>query len=175
MSDQTVEESLIGDDATFAEPWQARAFALAVAVTDEGTGRVGTWSEFQERLVEEIKAADSAVDLVKPDGPPALDGDDTEYYRQWLAALEDLLVIEAVDVEDLRERALAFERGDRDAHEFVQGDPHAHVDDLPEGHGDGGHHEHSATGHGDGGHHEHSGKGHSNGGRDGHGEYSQSQ
>lgn len=135
-----MDESLVEHDATFSEPWQARAFALAVSVTDEDAGGVGSWDDFQERLVREIEAAESAADLVSPDEPADLDGDEAAYYRRWLAALEDLLVSEAVDEAALRERALAFERGDRDAHEFVRGDPHAHADELPEGHADGSDH-----------------------------------
>lgn len=143
MTEHTVDDSLVDGDATFAEPWQARAFALAVSVTDEDTDSgVGAWTEFQERLVAEIEEAESAADLVSPDDPAPLEGDESDYYQQWLSALEDLLVTEAVDAEDLRERALAFERGDRDAHEFVDGDPHEHADDLPEGHADGAEHTH---------------------------------
>jgi nitrile hydratase accessory protein len=143
VTEHTVDDSLVDGDATFAEPWQARAFALAVSVTDEDTDSgVGAWTEFQERLVAEIEEAESAADLVSPDDPAPLEGDESDYYQQWLSALEDLLVTEAVDAEDLRERALAFERGDRDAHEFVDGDPHEHADDLPEGHADGAEHTH---------------------------------
>jgi len=134
-----IDDSLVDGDATFSEPWQARAFALAVSVTDEDGDGVGEWTDFQERLVAEIEAADSPAALASRDEPPELEGDETEYYSQWLAALEDLLVSSGIDAEALRERALAFERGDRDAHEFVEGDPHAHADDLPEGHADGSH------------------------------------
>jgi len=144
MSDHVIEESPVDGDATFAEPWQARAFALAVAVTDENGDGVGEWSEFQDRLVAEIEAADSPAELASREEPPELDGDESEYYGRWLAALEDLLLSSAVDAEDLRERALEFERGERDAHEFVDGDPHGHADELPEDHADGSHgHGHS--------------------------------
>jgi len=131
-----------GEDApTFDAPWQARAFAVAVALTDEDDL---PWDAFQSRLVAEIDAGDA-------------DGDDPNevYYRQWLGALERLLVEEGLlEPGELAERAAAFEAGDRSAHEFVAGDPHAHADRLPEGHAEGSHHDHG-DGHGhshDGGH-----------------------
>jgi nitrile hydratase accessory protein len=124
------------DNSTFAEPWQARAFALAVAATDEDGDR--PWETFQEALVERVPDAEEP----DPDVPASLDGEDDEYYRDWLAALEGTLTDGAVDAEVLRERALAFERGDRDAHEFVDGDPHEHADSLPAGHAVGSDHDH---------------------------------
>ncbi|MEF8801737.1 MAG: nitrile hydratase accessory protein [Halolamina sp.] len=144
MSEQMVADSLVDGDATFAEPWQARAFALAVAVTDEKNGSgLGSWSAFRERLVREIDDAESAPALLNRDEPVELDGDEDRYYRQWLSALERLLADGGIDENALRERALAFERGERDAHEFVNGDPHGHAADLPEGHADGSDHDHS--------------------------------
>jgi nitrile hydratase accessory protein len=120
------------DDApTFEAPWQARAFALAVAVTDERGEDPLTWEQFQSRLVEEVEAG-AGADAGDPEAT---------YYRQWLAALERLLVERgALDAGDLLARVEAFEAGDRDAHEFVEGDPHGHSDRLPEGHADGSHH-----------------------------------
>ena len=121
---------------TFEAPWQARAFALAIALTDEDDL---PWLEFQTRLVEEVDAS------------PPDEGDDPEsvYYRQWLAALERLLVErDLLDSGELRERVADFESGDRDAREFGEGDPHDHAERLPEGHADGSDHHH---GHG----HEH--------------------
>jgi nitrile hydratase accessory protein len=55
----------------FAEPWEAEAFALAVALQERG---VWTAAEWAEALGAEIARA--------PDAP---------YYRQWLAALETLV------------------------------------------------------------------------------------
>ncbi len=122
-------------DRTFDEPWQARAFALAVALTDE---RDLDWERFQSRLVDEV------------DGATAEGATDAEgtYYRQWLAALERLLVEEElVEPGALRDRVAAFADGDRTAHEFVEGDPHGHADRLPEGHAEGSGHDHDGEGH----------------------------
>ena len=65
-----------GPDApVFAEPWQAQAFALAVALHQRG---LFTWTEWAEALSKEV---------AKPDA--AQDGSD--YYQHWLAAIEALL------------------------------------------------------------------------------------
>lgn len=121
----------LDSEPTFEAPWQARAFALAVAVTD---GFDLEWEAFQSRLVAEIDA--DAVDAADPE---------EGYYRQWLAALERLLVEDGyLDPGELTERVAAFEAGDRTAHEFVAGDPHGHADRLPEGHAEGSHHDHGA-------------------------------
>jgi nitrile hydratase accessory protein len=58
----------------FREPWEAKAFALAVALNEKG---VFTWSEWAETLGREIAAAE-------PD-------DGSRYYEHWLAALERLV------------------------------------------------------------------------------------
>lgn len=69
----------LGEDGrpTFAEPWEASAFALAVHLS--GAGHF-TWDEWAATLSEEIRAAQRA-------GDPDI-GD--TYYRHWLRALERL-------------------------------------------------------------------------------------
>ena len=62
----------------FREPWEAQAFALAVALHERG---VFTWAEWASALGTEIRRAQEA-------GDP--DTGDT-YYRHWLAALERLV------------------------------------------------------------------------------------
>ena len=62
------------DGPVFREPWEARAFALAVALHDKGTF---TWSEWAETLGRTIAAAE-------PD-------DGSRYYEYWLAALETII------------------------------------------------------------------------------------
>lgn len=130
MSESTPEPG--ADAPTFDAPWQARAFALAVTLTDEHASETLTWEEFQSRLVEEVNTGTG-------DGDP-----DDVYYDQWLTALERALVErEILDSGELVARVRAFEEGNRDGHEFVEGDPHAHTDRLPEGHADGSHHDHA--------------------------------
>lgn len=132
------------DGPTFAEPWMARSFALAVALTDEDEpGRA--WDDFQSELVAELEAT-----------PGVDDGSDADYYGAWLAALERFLTErDLVDGADFSARATAFADGERNAHEFVEGDPHAHADRLPEGHADGAHHHDHPHDHGDGHDHSH--------------------
>lgn len=62
----------------FREPWEAQAFALAVALNERG---LFTWSEWAAALGEEIKRAQAA-------GDPDLGN---TYYRHWLAALERIV------------------------------------------------------------------------------------
>jgi nitrile hydratase accessory protein len=59
----------------FSAPWQAQAFALALALHERG---VFTWPEWAQALAGAIRRAQAA-------GDPDL-GD--TYYRHWLDALE---------------------------------------------------------------------------------------
>ena len=63
------------DGPAFREPWEAHAFALALALSERD---VFTWPEWASALAAEIKRAQSAGD---PDTGET-------YYRHWLAALE---------------------------------------------------------------------------------------
>ena len=68
-------------DATgpvFHEPWEAQAFAMALALHERG---LFTWTEWAATLAQEITAAQAAGDL---------DTGNT-YYRHWLNALERLV------------------------------------------------------------------------------------
>ncbi len=61
----------------FKEPWEAQAFALVIALHQQGRF---TWPEWAAALSEQIVRAQEA-------GDPDL-GD--SYYQHWLAALESL-------------------------------------------------------------------------------------
>ncbi len=61
----------------FREPWEAHAFAIALALHERG---LFTWPEWAATLAEEIRRAQAAGD---PDTGET-------YYRHWLAALERL-------------------------------------------------------------------------------------
>jgi len=66
----------------FREPWEAQAFAMAVALHARG---LFTWAEWAERLSREIAAAPA------PDPRGGGDRyDDGGYYLRWLTALEGL-------------------------------------------------------------------------------------
>jgi nitrile hydratase accessory protein len=62
-----------GDGPVFAEPWEAQAFALAVALHERG---LFTWAEWSAALGAEIHGAQAAGE---------------SYYGHWLAALERLV------------------------------------------------------------------------------------
>jgi nitrile hydratase accessory protein len=63
------------DTPVFAEPWQAQAFALTLALHERG---LFSWSEWADTLSAEVKKPDAA-------------NDGSDYYARWLAALEKLL------------------------------------------------------------------------------------
>lgn len=104
------------DDVTFEAPWQARAFAIAVALRRQGDL---DWGRFQDALIAELDGVDSS--------------DEAAYYRAWLRAIEGLLVDDGVvDRATFADRVHEFERGERDASEFVVGDHgHHHDHDHP--------------------------------------------
>jgi nitrile hydratase accessory protein len=67
----------------FREPWEAQAFAMALALHARG---VFTWSEWAAALAVEIKRAQASGD---PDTGET-------YYRHWLATLERLVAAKGV-------------------------------------------------------------------------------
>ncbi len=73
MSAKTPEDLIaaaraLAPEAVFNEPWEARAFAVVVALSEAGHFQ---WAEFQQSLIEEIGAAEKT--------------------RHWLGALTRLL------------------------------------------------------------------------------------
>jgi len=84
MSAKTAEDLIaaaraLAPEAVFSEPWEARAFAVAVALSEAGQFQ---WAEFQQSLIEEIGAMEKT-------GRTTNGGAD--YYRYWLGALTRLL------------------------------------------------------------------------------------
>ena len=69
---------LDADGPVFAEPWQAQAFGMTLALHQRG---LFTWPEWAQTLAGQISAAQASGDA---------DLGDT-YYRHWLAALEALV------------------------------------------------------------------------------------
>lgn len=85
----------------FRAPWEAQAFAMAVALHKQG---LFTWPEWAAALSAEIKAAQAAGD---PDTGAT-------YYHHWLNALERLTVEKgAATPAALREKAEAWDRAAR--------------------------------------------------------------
>ena len=89
----------------FREPWEAQAFAMAVALNERG---LFGWDEWAAMLGEEIKAAQRAGD---PDTGET-------YYRHWLAALERMVAVKGIaDRAALKRYHDAWERAaDRTPH-----------------------------------------------------------
>lgn len=79
------------DEPVFREPWEAQAFALAVALREHGVFSATEWAE---ALGAEIKLAQAA-------GDP--DAGDT-YYHHWLAALERLVAAKGLTNHQTLER-----------------------------------------------------------------------
>ena len=71
-------------DVKFAEPWEAKVFAIIVGLAQEGHF---TWSEWVECFSREVAAA-TAIE--------AAGGQPKTYYEQWLNAAETLLIDKGV-------------------------------------------------------------------------------
>jgi nitrile hydratase accessory protein len=71
------------DGPVFREPWEAHAFAMALALHQRG---VFTWPEWAATLADEIKRAQAGGD---PDTGET-------YYHHWLKALERLVAEKGV-------------------------------------------------------------------------------
>jgi nitrile hydratase accessory protein len=66
------------DGPVFSAPWEAKAFAMTLALHERG---LFTWPEWSQALARQIELARQAGD---PDQGES-------YYRYWLAALESLV------------------------------------------------------------------------------------
>jgi nitrile hydratase accessory protein len=75
----------------FRKPWEAHAFAMALALHERG---VFTWNEWAATLASEIKRAQAAGD---PDTGET-------YYQHWLATLERLTAEKGVTTEETLHR-----------------------------------------------------------------------
>jgi nitrile hydratase accessory protein len=97
-------------ELVFEEPWQARAFGVAVALVEE---QGLEWEEFRGRLIDEIGAWE------REHGPGS--GDAYSYYERWLAALERLVLERGmVSSAELEEEILHVAASDAHDH------PHDH-------------------------------------------------
>ena len=77
-------------ELVFSAPWEARVFALAVALVD----RLDLpWDAFRLRLIEQISA--------QPDRP---------YYESWAAALESLVLSQGLATPDTLDAATPKQR-----------------------------------------------------------------
>ena len=82
----------------FRAPWEAHAFAMALALHEKG---LFAWTEWSAMLGEEIKKAQAAGD---PDTGET-------YYRHWLATLERMVAAKgATSAQVLEQHYQAWER-----------------------------------------------------------------
>lgn len=79
------------DGPVFREPWEAQAFAMALALHERG---VFTWQEWATALAAEIKHAQAAGD---PDTGET-------YYTHWLNTLEKLVADKGVTTREALQR-----------------------------------------------------------------------
>jgi len=79
------------DGPVFREPWEAHAFAMALALHARG---LFTWNEWAAALADEIRRAQAAGD---PDTGET-------YYRHWLATLEKLVAEKGVATPEILHR-----------------------------------------------------------------------
>jgi nitrile hydratase accessory protein len=79
------------DGPVFREPWEAQAFAMALALHGRG---LFTWNEWAATLAEEIRRAQQGGD---PDTGET-------YYRHWLATLERLIAEKGVATSETQHR-----------------------------------------------------------------------
>lgn len=97
-------------EPAFEAPWQARAFGLAVVLTEQGHV---DWNDFQHRFATRLDGREGELS-------------EADYYRHWVEALEETVIEGMASRTELSSRVAAFERGERDASEFVAGVDHSH-------------------------------------------------
>ena len=86
-------------ELVFTEPWQGRAFGMAVALSEQGAF---AWEEFRQELIAQVAAAEQR-------------GGRFEYYEIWLATFERLLAAKGlVSGAEVEECTFQFEFGERD-------------------------------------------------------------
>lgn len=89
-------------ELVFQEPWEGRAFGLAVALRDLDLFQ---WEAFRRKLIAAVAVADRAPEGESRPG----------YYENWLAALQNLLVESGlISTSEVDHRAQEFATGERD-------------------------------------------------------------
>ena len=94
-------------ELVFEQPWEARAFGVAVALCRE---QGLDWEAFRSRLIEEIGAWE------REHGSDA--SDEWSYYERWAASLERLVLeLGLVDEAEVAARAAQLAHADSHDHE----------------------------------------------------------
>ena len=105
-------------ELVFAEPWESRAFGMAVSLSEAGAF---SWAAFRERLIHRIS---------RWEAEHGVDDPSYRYYVCWLGALEDVLVSSGeIAPDDVVSRSsVPAERpaGHDHDHDGVEGHGHGH-------------------------------------------------
>ena len=89
-------------ELVFHEPWEGRAFGLAVAMHQ---GDLYVWDEFRDELVAEIAHAEQ-------------NGEDSSYYERWLESIQLIAQRKGfITPEEIETRAALFASDEYDDHE----------------------------------------------------------
>jgi nitrile hydratase accessory protein len=97
----------------FAEPWQAKAFALAVHLSARG---VFTWPEWAQSFAEVVRQNEGTADVPEAEA----------YWRNWVANLERMMTAKGYGAPD---RIDSLTEAWREAFETT---PHGKPVELPE-------------------------------------------
>ena len=105
-------------ELVFEAPWEARAFGLAVALSEGG---LYSWHDFSQGLATEIATAER-------------EGVTSTYYQRWLAALEKLVIAKGLMTAEefhvwTAKQALEDEHEHDDHHHHHDHDHHHSPDD----------------------------------------------
>jgi nitrile hydratase accessory protein len=104
-------------ELVFAEPWESRAFGLAMALN---AGGVFEWEDFRRQLISAVAEAEREATEEEP----------YSYYRCWLLALERVLAAGGVvSTEQLLDRAEELDArpaGHDHDHDHDHGHDHDH-------------------------------------------------
>ena len=85
----------------FESPWEARAFGIAVVLSEAGQY---PWRVFGEALASEVRRAEDQQE-------------DSTYYERWLRALHEVALVKGlVSEEEVLERARETARQDEHSH-----------------------------------------------------------
>ena len=106
-------------ELVFAEPWESRAFGMAVGLHKQG---LFAWDEFRHALIERIHVWESSNA-----------GERYVYYEHWLGALEDVLTHSGlVGARDIQQAVEGQSARSHDA-DHRHDDRHTHHDHGHEG------------------------------------------
>ncbi|GGF94300.1 nitrile hydratase accessory protein [Paenibacillus abyssi] len=93
-------------ELNFHEPWESRAFGMAIALYDQK--HYASWDDFRGRLAEQISAWEKSGH--EDEGHAVWN-----YYDHWMSALERLVVETGMlDKQEIEARAEQFLTGERD-------------------------------------------------------------